>query len=124
MRNFGVSSKSTPRLSKTNPGLWLVNAGMDFELTPKLRMINNVNFLWFDQTQSLQMLLFQDSIHSYIGADLSTGFEYRPFLNNNVIFDFGLSTLIPGDGFRDLYNKLYGTVPLLGAAFVEMNLTF
>ena len=37
-------------------------SAIDFELTPKLRLINNVNFLWFDQTESWQMLLFQDRI--------------------------------------------------------------
>ena len=28
--------------------------------------------------------------------------EYRPFLNNNVILKGGISTLLPGQGFRDL----------------------
>jgi hypothetical protein len=118
------ASKIEGQSNFVNPGLWLVNAGVDFELTPKLRMINNVNFLWFDQTEPLQMLLFQDNIHSYIGADLSTGFEYRPLLSNNVILNAGLSMLIPGAGFEDLYRNLTGRVNPLLASFVEMRLTY
>jgi hypothetical protein len=118
------SSKIEGQSNFVNPGLWLLNAGMDFELTPKLRMINNLNFLWFDQTESLQMLLFQDRIHSYIGADLSTGFEYRPLLSNNVIMRAGLSTLIPGAGFQDLYRRLTDRVNPMLASFLEMELAF
>jgi hypothetical protein len=118
------SSKIEGQSNFVNPGLWLVNAGIDFELTPKLRMINNVNFLWFDQTESLQVLLFQDRINNYIGADLSTGFEYRPLLSNNVIMRAGLSSLVPGAGFQDLYRRLTNRVNPLLASFLEMELTY
>jgi hypothetical protein len=118
------SSKIEGQSNFVNPGLWLVNAGIDFELTPKLRMINNVNFLWFDQTESLQVLLFQDRINNYIGADLSTGFEYRPLLSNNVIMRAGLSSLVPGAGSQDLYRRLTNRVNPLLASFLEMELTY
>jgi hypothetical protein len=118
------SSKIEGQSNFVNPGLWLANAGIDFGLTPKLRMINNVNFLWFDQTESLQTFLFQDRIHNYIGADLSTGFEYRPLLSNNIIINAGLSTLIPGAGFEDLYRRLTDRVNPLLASFLEMRLTY
>ena len=87
-------------------------------------MINNVNFLWFDQVESLQTLLFQDHIHNYIGTDLSTGFEYRPLLSNNIIMRAGLSSLIPGAGFEDLYRSLTNRVNPLLASFLEMQLTY
>src|SRR5262249_23402281 len=89
------SSKGEGQSNFVNPGLFLANAGMDFELTPKLRMINNVNFLWFDETEPLKTFVFQSNLNSYIGADLSTGFEYRPLLSNNAIVVLGVSTLIP-----------------------------
>src|SRR5205807_4271854 len=92
------SSKIQGQSNFVNPGLWLFNAGVDFDLTPKLRMINNVNFLWFDETESLRTFIFQDRVRNYIGTDLSTGFEYRPLLSNNVIMTAGVSTLLPGDG--------------------------
>jgi hypothetical protein len=118
------SSKIEGQSNFVNPGLWLVNAGFDLELTPKLRMINNVNFLWFDQVESLQTFLFQDHIHNYIGVDLSTGFEYRPLLSNNIIMRAGLSTLIPGSGFQDLYRRLTDRVDPLLASFMELTLTY
>jgi len=50
---------------------------------------------------------------------LSSGVEYRPLLNNNIIVVGGISGLIVGDGFRDLYQPLYGSVPDLAAGFFE-----
>ncbi len=118
------SSKTEGQSNFVNPGLWLVNAGMDLELTPKLRMINNVNFLWFDETESLRTFLFQDRVRNYIGADLSTGFEYRPLLSNNIIMTAGLSTLLPGNGFQDLYRRFTDRVNPLLASFLQMELTY
>ncbi|HLN30182.1 MAG TPA: hypothetical protein VK395_20735 [Gemmataceae bacterium] len=118
------SSKTEGQANFVNPGLFLVNGGMDFDITPKLKMINNLNFLWFDQTESLQMLTFQSHINNYIGADLSTGIEYRPFLNNNAIVRLGLATLIPGAGFKDLYDRLNNPVDALVASFLQIQLTY
>jgi hypothetical protein len=118
------SSKTEGQSNFVNPGLWLVNAGIDFELTPKLRMINNVNFLWFDETESLRTFIFQDRVRNYIGADLSTGFEYRPLLSNNIIMTAGVSTLLPGNGFQDLYRRFTDRVNPLLASFLQMELTY
>jgi hypothetical protein len=118
------SSKIEGQTNFVNPGLFLFNLGVDLDLTPKLRMLNNCNFLWFDEPNVLQTFVFQDQIHRAIGIDLSTGFEYRPLLSNNIIIEFGVSTLIPGEGFRDLYRKLDGTINPLVAGFVDVNLTF
>ena len=99
------SIKIQSQANFVNPGLWLFNAGFDMDLTPKLRMINNANFLMFDKTNSLEVFLFDGHIDREIGVDLSTGFEYRPLLSNNVIFTLGVSTLLPGRGFKQLYNR-------------------
>jgi hypothetical protein len=107
-----------------NPGLLLFNLGIDFDLTPKWKMINNCNFLWFDQTASLEQFTYDGHLHNFIGTDLSTGFEYRPLLNNNIVMTFGLAGLLPGRGFKDLYNHLGTTVHPLGATFMELNLTY
>ncbi len=118
------SSKTEGQSNFVNPGLWLANGGVDFDLTPKLRMINNVNFLWFDETESLRTLIFQNRVRSYIGTDLSTGFEYRPLLSNNIIMTAGLSTLLPGSGFQDLYRRFTDRVNPLLASFIELELTY
>jgi hypothetical protein len=87
-------------------------------------MINNANFLMFDKTNSLEIFLFDGHIDREIGVDLSSGFEYRPLLSNNVILSFGVSALLPGRGFKQLYNRLGRDVNPLGAAFIEANLAF
>jgi hypothetical protein len=118
------SSKTQGQSNFNNPGLLLLNLGLDLELTPKWRMTNNVNFLWFDETQVLQSFLHQGEIHHFIGTDLSTGVEYRPWLNNNVIARFGASALLPGLGFEDVYNRVHGEVNPLFAGFLELTLSF
>lgn len=118
------SSKIQGQSNFVNPGLWLFNLGADFDITPKLKSINNLNFLWFNHTQPLQTFTFQDHIQDYIGTDLSTGLEYRPYLNNNIIMVFGAATLFPGGGFKDLYNKLDHPVTPLASVFAEVTLAF
>ena len=107
-----------------NPGLWLLGGGVDFDITPRLRSINNANTLFFDKTNTLETFTYQSHIDRFIGVDLSSGFEYRPRLNNNAIVMGGLSTLIGSSGFRDLYNKKDSKVPTLFSGFVEIILTF
>jgi hypothetical protein len=107
-----------------NPGLQLVNLGVDADLTPTLKLIGNVNFLWFNQTEVLRTLVFQEDIATQIGTDLSLGAEYRPRLNNNLLLIGGVSCLIPGGGFRDLYNPLVGRVDTLAAGFVNATLLY
>lgn len=118
------SSKIQGQSNFVNPGLQLVNAGVDVDITPRLRSINNVNFLWFDKTAVLQQFVFQDNIDREIGFDVSSGFEYRPLLNNNVIVVGGVSALISANGFRQLYNRFRNEREFLGAAFLEVTLTY
>lgn len=107
-----------------NPGLQLFNLGFDVDITPKIKSINNYNLLWFDKTAVLDQFLFQGNVDRFIGADLSTGLEYRPLLNENVVMLFGLATLIPGEGFRDLYNRYKNDVPAPVAAFGQLTLKY
>lgn len=113
------SSKFQGQTNFVNPGIQLVNTGFDADLTTKTKLITNANYLWFNHTAPLEALVFQNNIRSQIGLDLSAGFEYRPLLNNNVIFVSGLSGLIVGNGFRDLYQPLNGHVSNLAAGFFE-----
>jgi hypothetical protein len=118
------ATKTEGQANFVNPGLQLINIGADADLTPKLRLVGNVNFLWFNQTESLRTLVFQQDISNRIGTDLSLGAEYRPRLNNNIVLLGGISGLIPGGGFRDLYDPLVGKVGMLGAMFVNGILTY
>ncbi|HEV8058544.1 MAG TPA: hypothetical protein VGP68_01645 [Gemmataceae bacterium] len=118
------SSKIEGQANFVNPGLFLVNTGVDFELTPRLKMINNCNFLWFDDTEVLKQFLFTNTVHDFIGVDLSSGFEYRPLLSNNAILTCGVSTLIPGQGFKDIYNSLSHSVNAQVASFFQLELRY
>jgi hypothetical protein len=87
-----------------NPGLFLYNAGMDFNLTPKLRAFVNANYLRFDRTEPLEFVLFQSPITHSIGTDVGVGLEYRPPLSENIVITAGTSGLIPSLGFDQVFN--------------------
>lgn len=107
-----------------NPGLLLYNLGIDFDVTPKLKLINNFNFLWFESSAVLEQYVYAAGIGNFIGNDISMGCEYRPLLSNNAVITFGVSTLIPGDGFKSLYNKFQSTVDPQVAGFIDFVLQY
>ena len=95
--------KELSHSNHVNPGIFIYNAGMDIELTPKLRSIINVNYIRFHRTEPLELILFQAPIRHSVGVDYSVGFQYRPPLSDNIVLLFGVSSLQPGQGFRDIY---------------------
>lgn len=97
------SSKIEGQANFVNPGIFIYNAGVDVEVTQRIKAIFNVNYLRFHRTESLEYVLFQPRIRHEIGWDYSVGVAYRPLLINNLTFTFGASTLKPGRGFRDIY---------------------
>ena len=103
-----------------NPGLYLFNFGMDADITPKLKAVSNVNFLWFDSVETLKLFTFSEDIDDFIGTDLSLGLEYRPLLNDNIEIIGGISGLAPGGGFEDLFGPLIGDRDGLFAGFLEL----
>jgi hypothetical protein len=99
------TSKEQGQANFVNPGLFLYNVGTDFDITPKLKMLANVSWIQFADTQVLKELEHDNKIGRDIGLDYSVGLQYRPFLNNNAIINFGAAALTPGNGFRDLYSS-------------------
>jgi Carboxypeptidase regulatory-like domain len=97
------SSKNEGQANYENPGLFLANAGTDFDLTPKLRGFVNVNYLRFERTETLEQILFQSPIHHGIGVDSSFGVRYRPPLTENISITAGAAALVPGQGLKDIY---------------------
>jgi hypothetical protein len=98
------ANKEEGQANFVNPGLMLFNLGADFNLTPKLRAFVNGNYLRFDRTESLELLLFQRPVAHSIGTDVGAGVEYRPPLSENIVMRVGASALVPGQGFEQLYN--------------------
>jgi hypothetical protein len=98
------SSKEEGQANFVNPGIYIFNLGADFDVTPKLRSFVNSNYLRFDRTEPLELLLFQRPIRHSIGTDFGAGFEYRPPLSENIVVRGGVSALVPGQSLKDIFN--------------------
>lgn len=118
------SSKIQGQSNFVNPGEILFNIGQDMDITPKFKIVNNINFLQFAQTNVLTQFLYAGHIHHTIGAEPSSGFEYRPFLNDAAVIVAGVTALLPGMGFRDIYSNFGQRVDTPFAAFGSFVLSF
>jgi hypothetical protein len=98
------ASKEEGQANFVNPGIFILNAGADFDLTTKLKTLVNVNYLRFERTAPIELLLFESPIHNTIGVDASLGFQYRPPLSENIVILGGAAALLPGQGFHDIYS--------------------
>lgn len=99
------SSKERGQSNFTNPGLTLIGVGADFDLSPETRLSFNLNQLWFDETEVLEVARAQQGIGSNIGQDISAALIWRPFATQNVVFRLSGAALIPGGGWKDLYGS-------------------
>lgn len=97
------ASKEEGQANFVNPGIFLVNAGADFDLTTKMKLITNVNYMRFHHTAPLDLLLFQSNIKPAIGTDYSIGVNYRPPLSENIVITGGIAALTPGTGLKQIY---------------------
>ena len=109
------STKEEGQANFVNPGIFLANAGADFDITPKLKGFANFNYLRFERTEPLEFILFEFPIRHSIGEDFGIGVTYRPPLSENIVLTGGASALQPGDGFKDIYTSrtlfsLFGSV--------------
>lgn len=105
------SSKTQGQANFVNPGIFIYNAGLDVEVTQRIKAIFNINYLRFHRTESLEYILFQNRIRKDIGFDYSVGVAYRPLLINNVTFTFGAALLQTGRGFRDIFTDASRNCP-------------
>jgi len=102
------SSKEQGQSNFNNPGTMLVGAGADFDLTPEFRLTFNSNHLWFEDTATLKVLRNEGSIPKDIGWDLSAAAIWRPKATQNIVARLSVAALVPGDGFRDLFDNFEG----------------
>jgi hypothetical protein len=113
------SNKEEGQANFVNPGIYIFNAGADFNLTTKLTAFANSSYLRFDRTEPLEILLFQNPIRHSIGEDLGFGIRYRPPLSENIVVTAGESILFPGAGLQNIYNS-----KVLLSGFASVALTF
>ena len=94
-----------------NPGVYIFGVGAEFDVTPKLRTFLNANYIRFVDTDTIKTALLTDKVNDEVGWDLSLGIQYRPLLTDNIIFSAGFGTLIPGQGYKDIYKTSTNPVP-------------
>jgi hypothetical protein len=100
------SSKDQGQSNFNNPGTVLLGAGGDFDLTPTFRLTANANHLWFEDTATLKVLRNQSDIDRSIGWDLSISTIWRPKATQNIVLRLSAATLLPGEGFKDLFANI------------------
>ncbi|MFL0798918.1 MAG: hypothetical protein K6L80_00595 [Agarilytica sp.] len=99
------SSKEQGQSNFTNPGTVLFGLGVDMDVTPTLRVSANLNQLYFDTTEVLEVARNQGDIDKDIGQDLSLSLTYRPLMTQNIVVRASYARMIPGDGYDDLFEK-------------------
>ncbi len=99
------SSKEQGQSNFNNPGTMLAGVGFDADVTPKFRLSGNVNYLWFENTATLQALRSEGSIPKTIGTDASLAAIFRPKAIQNLVFRLSGAVLQPSRGFKDLFTN-------------------
>ncbi|WP_188237995.1 hypothetical protein [Sphingopyxis sp. LK2115] len=99
------SSKEEGQSNFNNPGTVFIGVGADFDLSPQTRVSVNANHLWFENTSSLEALRVEGSIPRDIGFDLSVAGIWRPKATQNIVGRLSAAVLLPGDGFKDLFDN-------------------
>ena len=99
------SSKEQGQSNFQNPGLLLLGLGADIDVAPELRILLNASYLQFNNTQILGVLRNERSPDRSIGWDYSVGIQWRPFYNQNLIFNASYAVLHFGKGLKQLYGS-------------------
>ena len=114
------SSKDEGQSNFVNPGLLLLGGGADFDLTPQWRLIGNLSYLQFQNTEVLGVLRNQSPPPRSIGWDVSLGVQWRPFMSQNMVLNASAAALLPAEGLKQLYAQngtLYSVLANLLLAF-------
>jgi hypothetical protein len=97
------SSKEEGQSNFDNPGTMLAGIGVDMDLMPTLRLTLNANSLYLAETEVVEAARNQGSIDKHLGYDVSASVIWRPMMTQNVVVRASYATMIPGDGFDQLF---------------------
>ena len=89
----------------------ILGVGTDADLTPKLRLFCNLNYIWIPATETIKLALQTNKVDNQLGLDASIGFKYRPLLNDNIIISAGVGFFFPSQGYKDIYETNADSVP-------------
>lgn len=113
------TSKEQGQANFVNPGLFVYNAGVDVEVTPKTRLLFNVSYLMLDSSDVLQTVLHDNKLGTSLGMDYSITLQYRPFLNQNAVVQAGFAAFQPFGGYKDIFQT-----DMQYSAFISLTLTY
>ncbi len=105
-----------------NPGLQLVNTGMDVTVSPRVQMALNANYTRFNDTGAF--VNSTNILHKDGGIEGNAFFRIKPFLhqiNQNVVLDLGVSALHPLQGLQDMFQTNKSVVY---STFVALRLVY
>jgi hypothetical protein len=108
------TSKTQGQSNFVNPGVMILGAGSDLDVTPKLKAFANLNHIWLSQTEPVELALHTNKARSDLGWDTSVGLKYRPLLTDNIVISAGIGFFFPGGGYRDIYRRNTERVAGLG----------
>ncbi len=130
------SSKTEGQANFVNPGVFIYGVGTDMDLLPTLKLSLNLNYIRMADIEPVNSALHASNFSAEVGWDISTGVTYRPLLTDNIIISAGLGALIPGDGYKAIYETNTTSVPgfdngpnahvdsFLYSAFMALTLTY
>jgi hypothetical protein len=116
--------------------VFLYGVGTDMDLLPTLKLFLNANYIRMAEVAPVNLALHTSNQTPVIGWDLSGGVQYRPLLTDNIIVSAGLGALIPGNGYKEIYQSNTNPVPgyqngpsghldsFLYSAFAAVTLTY
>ena len=85
-----------------NPGMLLANIGLDVIFTPKLFFETNFNYFQFLQSEIPVGAGVTILDSKSLGFEVNGAFNYRVFLNENVILQAGVNAFFPQDGGKSV----------------------
>ena len=114
------SSKTEGQTNFVNPGVFLYNAGVDIDITPKLRGFVNLNLLRFAAHRSAGVAAVPVQHSCRVsGPTPGSASSYRPPLSENMVITGGIDALVPFQGLRDI-----STNRVLLAVFTNVRFKF
>jgi len=88
----------------TNPA-WRYRHRRDFDISPRWRVIGNLNQLWFaNNHRAVRFFATSGNIDRNLGHRYLGGVQYRPLFTQNIVLNASAAALIAGKGLKQLYD--------------------
>jgi hypothetical protein len=106
-----------------NPGLLLLNAGINAKITTRLNLLANFNYYSFMAPEAVEQAVFDNQkgrvvhVGHELGFEVNAGFVYKPFIIDQYQLAIGTSAFMPGDGIKSVNNGGNDTLYTLFAAW-------